>query len=467
MTSPRHDRRHDRQLDRQLVATAEHLIYGGELARLRRQGLYAGYLVVLGSIAYGFPILQATLRTADPATLRAALMTPAAAAITALAALATGALMFAVGRTRGPIVPPLPYLDLVAASPLDRAAVLRRPWRRASWGTQFVGVMAGLVGAGALAYAGAASAWVLVPGALLGWATGWLVGRLWLLGQVASWPRDERHPHGSSLLLRSGDALRQLHTTSLAEHCSSSQNLGGALATGDLRTLRLNLATPIRHGRRARLRPAPAPLAIIQRDLLGLRRMPFAFALGVGLTAAGAVLQTWGWGSTAVPLLAVVAGSLVTYLGVSVLSEGARGQSDTSYAPPLLGVTGQVEALAHVVTPAIGGLAVSLAVAAGLHPPSATGYLWPIIAVPAAAGAALVAAFRGIPAEGPIASSLALGAALIRYAAPVLVQLVVVSYVARVLRQGDSSGWPTGVTAAAALIAWGVDRARKAAQPMI
>ena len=51
--------------DHDLLGQADWVI-GGEAARkARQQGLYAGYVLFLGALVYGLPIIQAVFRTSD------------------------------------------------------------------------------------------------------------------------------------------------------------------------------------------------------------------------------------------------------------------------------------------------------------------------------------------------------------------------------------------------------------------
>src|SRR5215213_9244880 len=139
--------------DHDLLGQADWVI-GGEAARkARQQGLYAGYVLFLGALVYGLPIVQAVFRTSDAGSLGEQLRSPVAVALlVASVAALLGAVVFA-GRFRGPVVPPMPWIDLVLAAPLDRALALRRWWRYAAVGGVFVGAISGLTIGGGLAFA--------------------------------------------------------------------------------------------------------------------------------------------------------------------------------------------------------------------------------------------------------------------------------------------------------------------------
>src|SRR6476661_2949978 len=67
--------------DHDLLGQADWVI-GGEAARkARQQGLYAGYVLLLGALVYGLPIVQAVFRTSDPSTLGDQLRSPVAIAL--------------------------------------------------------------------------------------------------------------------------------------------------------------------------------------------------------------------------------------------------------------------------------------------------------------------------------------------------------------------------------------------------
>ena len=115
-------------------------VVGGEAARqARKQGLYAGYVLLLFSGIYGFPVLQAIFRTNDRGWLREQLDSPIGVAALVVAIGAVLGAAYWAGRFRGPVVPPLPWIDLVVSTPVDRARAVRRWWRYAVVGGAFVG----------------------------------------------------------------------------------------------------------------------------------------------------------------------------------------------------------------------------------------------------------------------------------------------------------------------------------------
>ncbi|WP_323097497.1 hypothetical protein [Intrasporangium sp. YIM S08009] len=383
--------------DHDLLGQADWVI-GGEAARkARQQGLYAGYVLFLGALVYGLPIVQTVFRTSDASSLGQQLRSPEAIGLlVASVAALLGAVVFA-GRFRGPVVPPMPWIDLVLQAPLDRALALRRWWRYAAISGLFVGALSGLTVGGGLAFAHLAGPLTILVTTLAGTALGVLASRLWLWSQVSSWPGPDR---GLSLLWRVPDALRELHAESLRVHSANTSTMAGSALTGNLRTARLALTRPVRHGRTARLRAGRPFTVLVRRDLLGLRRTPGAFLSGLGLTLLGGAIVTWAFTQPAAPSIAATIGLLPLYLGFGAWAEGLRLQADNVGTPSLLGTGEVTEAVAHVTVPTVltvlvlGGWA---AVAAGFGslPASAVLSLWLVLVLVVAGN--VLAAFRGSP----------------------------------------------------------------------
>ena len=55
--------------DHDLLGQADWVIGGDAARKARQQGLYAGYVLFLGALVYGLPIVQAVFRTSDASTL--------------------------------------------------------------------------------------------------------------------------------------------------------------------------------------------------------------------------------------------------------------------------------------------------------------------------------------------------------------------------------------------------------------
>jgi hypothetical protein len=442
--------------DHELLGQADWVI-GGEAARkARRQGLYAGYVLFLGALVYGFPIAQTVFRTSDAARLGQQLRSPVAVALLVASVLALlGAVVFA-GRFRGPVVPPMPWIDLVLGAPLDRALALRRWWRYAAAGGLFVGALSGLtIGAG-LAFAGVAGLVTMAATTVAGTALGVLASRLWLWSQVRSWPGPDR---SLSLLWRVPDALRELHAESLRAHSANTSTLAGSALTGNLRTARLALTRPVHHGRTARLRAGRPFGVLVRRDVLGLRRTPGAFLSGLGLTALGGAIVTWAFVQPAAPSIAATIGLLPLYLGFGAWAEGLRLQADNVGVPSLLGANEVTEAAAHAVTPtALTAvvLGVWAGVAAFLGPvPASAGLSLLLVLVLVVAGN-VMAAFRGSPTF-----SLQPQMVVAWYAMPALVVVVMGSLVAVLTKAGRYSWLAVISWVAYGLLAWAFSKVRR------
>ena len=442
--------------DHELLGQADWVI-GGEAARkARQQGLYAGYVLFLGALVYGLPIVQTVFRTSDAGSLGQQLRSPEAIALlVASVAALLGAVVFA-GRFRGPVVPPMPWIDLVLQAPLDRALALRRWWRYAAIGGLFVGALSGLtVGAG-LAFAHLAGVLTILVTTLVGTALGVLASRLWLWSQVASWPGPDR---GLSLLWRVSDALRELHAESLRTHSANTSTMAGSALTGNLRTARLALTRPVRHGRLARLRPGRPFGVLVRRDLLGLRRTPGAFLSGLGLTLLGGAIVTWAFTQPAAPSIAATIGLLPLYLGFGSWAEGLRLQADNIGTPSLLGTGELTEAVAHGTVPTVLTalvLAGWTAVAAGIGslPASALLSLWLLLVL--VVGGNVLAAFRGSP-------TFVLRPQMVFawYAMPALIVIILGSLIA-VLTKAGRYTWLSVVSwLVYVVLAWAVSKVRR------
>lgn len=442
--------------DHDLLGQADWVIGGDAARKARQQGLYAGYVAFLGALVYGLPIIQTVFRTSDAGSLGEQLSSPVAVALlVASVAALLGAVVFA-GRFRGPVVPPMPWIDLVLSAPLDRALALRRWWRYAAVGGVFLGALSGLtIGAG-LAFAHLGGVVTIAVSAVAGTALGVLATRLWLWSQVRSWPGPDR---SLTLLWRAPDALRELHAESLHAHSANTSTLAGSALTGNLRTARLALTRPVHHGRSARLRSGRPFGVLVRRDVLGLRRTPGAFLSGLGLTLLGGAVVTWAFAQPAAPSIAATIGLLPLYLGFGAWSEGLRLQADNVGTPSLLGATEVTEATAHLVAPTVltalvlGGW---VGVAATLGPvPVSAGLSLVLVLVLVVAGN-VFAAFRGSPTF-----VLRPQMVVAWYALPAL-SVVVVGSVIAVLTKAGNYTWLSVVSwIAYALLFWSISRVRR------
>ena len=442
--------------DHDLLGQADWVI-GGEAARkARQQGLYAGYVLFLGALVYGVPIVQTVFRTTDATSLGEQLRSPLAIALLlASVAALLGAVVFA-GRFRGPVVPPMPWIDLVLPAPLDRAVALRRWWRYAAIGGLFVGALGGLTIGGGLAFAHLGGVVTVVVTTVAGTALGILATRLWLWSQVRSWPGPDRR---LSLLWRVPDALRELHSESLRTHSANTSTMAGSALTGNLRTARLALTRPVRHGRTARLRAGRPFTVLVRRDVLGLRRTPGAFLSGLGLTLLGGAIVTWAFTQPAAPSIAATIGLLPLYLGFGAWAEGLRLQADNVGTPSLLGAGEVTEAVAHVTVPTVltvvvlGGW-VAVAAALGSLPVSALLSLWLVLVLLVSGN--VLAAFRGSPTFVLRPQTVALW-----YAVPALTVVVLGSLVAVLTKNGSYTGLSVLSWLVYAVLAWAVSRVRR------
>ncbi|MCU1538167.1 MAG: hypothetical protein JWP82_2518 [Humibacillus sp.] len=449
--------------DVELLGQADWVIGGEAAAKARAQARYTAYVLALLALVYGFPFVQATFKTVDSGSLRDQLSSPVAYLVEVAAVAAVLVALVWAGRFRGPVVPPMPWIDLVLAAPVDRALALRRWWRYSVLGVLFVAGLSALTLSSGLAYAGVVGPLVIPVALVVGLALGVLAVRLWLWAQVRSWPGPD---HSLTLLRRPDDALRELHSESLRRHSANTSTLTGSAMTGNLRTARLAFARPVIRGRGARLRPGRAVPVLVRRDVLGLRRQPSSALSGLGLTLLGSVVLAWALTQSAAPVIAVPVGLVPLYLGYGAWAEGLRLQADNIGTPSLLGTGPLEEAGAHLVVPTTLTalvLGASTAVAAALAGGSVPGFggvagvaLSVLCVVGVLAGGHLMAAFRGSP-------SLQTGPQMLIawYLLPAVVVLVVGSLLPLLLRAGVGLGIGVSVWLVIAVVLWGLHRVRR------
>jgi len=406
-------------VDSERLADAREVLAGEDRQR-SQNAVYAVYVAVIVAGAYGVPAAQAMLRFVDPPWLATHLGGIRGVLLGAVVLVAALALAYRLGGVRGPVVPPLPYLDTIAASPLDRALVLRPWWRLGLLGCLVGGLLIGLVIGAGLAIAALTSAVVLLPAVGVGTAVGLLVAGTWLHGQVRSWPTGAR---GAGVFLRQRRSLRALHLTALRSQAASAVTVGGAVLIGDLRAARLDVASPTTRGRRWRLRASGRTSVMVARDWLGLRRAAGTGVAGLLLVAAGgyALVQSATPGT---PSIIALAGLVLAYLGVSAWSEGLRLQGDNAGTPPLLGLDPSSEATAHLVLPGVGYVVTVLVVgslAVVLAHADVFGIIWAVVMVGLLLAAQLMAAFRGLPPAGIFSPNAGVPVMILWYAVPVLV----------------------------------------------
>ncbi len=447
--------------DDDLLGQADWVVGGDAVRQGRRQAWYAGYVALLSASAYGFPLAQAVLRTTDPQWLRAQLGSPVA--LGTLTAGVVGVLwgLYRAGGYRGPVVPPLPWIDHVVATPIDRARSVRRWWRLSLGGSVFAGALAGATLGAGFAFAGVGSWYAAGLATVATAGVGRVGAALWLWGQVRSWPGPG---HGVRVLVSTPSALRALHVDALRTHAANTSTVSGSVLAGNLRTARLQLARPVRHARQARLRAGRPIPVLVRRDLLGLRRVPGSWWAGLFFTALGSTVLGWALTQPAAPALSVTVGLLLAYLGYGSWAEGLRLQADNVGTPSLLGTSPREEVAAHLVVPTTltsVTLAVALLVAAltGSVPPAsvgpAVGTATTLVAL--LAGGHLLAAFRGSPPALSLRPGSGPMMLVAWYARAGLVVLVVGTVAAALVRSSPTS-LPWAAALSAAVVAWGLSQ---------
>jgi hypothetical protein len=425
--------------------------------------LYPVYVAVIAAGTYGVPAAQQLFHSIDAKWLAEHARTPAAAiaAVTFAALFLT--LVRLVGRVRGPVVPPLPYLELVVASPMPRKVTLARYWRVSLGGSAIGGLLVGLVVSAGGAIANVAPPVALLPATLVGCLLGMLVAEFWLRGQLQGQLQASalESRQGSSLLRMRRNALTLLDITSLRRQAASNITMGGAVLAGDLRTVRLDAARPTTHARHVRLR-ASRPLAVIaHRDLLGLRRAPWSALYGLGFTAAGSAGLILSLVSPRTPTVAPLISLVLCHLGFGAWCEGLRLHADNSGTSRVLGLAYRDTALAHLAVPVSCWALTTVVVSAGLW---LAGLVRPTLLVWALgtgvllAGTHLMAAFRGLPPIGVFGPHAGVPAMIFWYAKPLLATLVVgtatAAWAARAANPWTAFFWL--LIATAGVVAWGL-----------
>lgn len=396
--------------ERAIVDDVQFVVDAGRGDTLRKVA-YALYVAALLLVTYGVTLAHAFFLTQDPQWLRDQVLSWRGAL--ALAGVVGVGLVAAwrAGRVRGPVLPPLPWIDLVAAGPVDRAITLRRWWLVALGGLVTGGAMLGaVVGGGAWLATVGEPGW-LIMGAGLATAIGWLHLLLWLAGQVSV-----SSPGSVPPIWSPREAMRRLRLEDLRTQAARATRMGGAVLLGDLRAIRLELAPPVTRGRTRRLGPGRSWTVIPRRDLLGLVRQPGAALLAALVTAVGAAGLTWALLYPAVPVVMAVACGVVLHLGFSAAAEGLRLQADNTGTPSLLGLSTRAEAVGHLAVPLLvsGGAGVLTAAAVSVTREASAAYLlqavgWMALMVAVVLGTATASAFRGsaplstlLPEAGPI-----------------------------------------------------------------
>lgn len=380
------------------LGRARDVIFGEHQDQSGSNAVYAVYVAVIAGATYGVPAIHALLTFVNPRWFADEVNPVTGALVAGAGVVALLVLAFSLGRVRGPVVPALPYLDLVATSSIDRATSLAKSWRLSLFGAVAGGAVVGLVVSAAMIAAELTGPLALVVGLVGGSVFGLLVAGAWLWGQVRSWPTGRRGP---STFLRPGVSLRQLHISGLREQAASSIANGGSILAGDLRAVRLNIAARSARAPRARglrLRPGGPIGVMVRRDLLGLRRSPRTIVPGVVGCAVGVAGLAATVDHPGAPSLIALLSSIVGYLGFGAFAEGLRMQADNVGTVALLGIEPQREALAHLVVPVVLYVVTTVLVGVALvvgEGVQAIAVVWTLLAAAAFAGGHLISAFRG------------------------------------------------------------------------
>jgi len=453
--------------DRDRLRQVRAAILGNRPDESLSNALYPAYVAVIAAGAYGIPAAQQLFRSLDEKWLAAHAWTPVGALVAAAFTAFLLTLVWLVGRVHGPVVPPLPYLELVVASPMPRKVTLARNWRLSLAGSAIGGLLVGTVGGGGLAIAGVTSAVVLLPTALGGCLLGVLVAELWLRGQLKGGLQGElqssslRSSQGSSLLGGRRNALALLDITSLRRQAASNVTMGGAVLAGDLRTVRLDAARPTIRARRVRL-IASGPLTVIaRRDLLGLRRAPWSAVYGLAFAAAGSAGLMLSLQSPRTPTVAPLVSLVICHLGFGAWCEGLRLHADNSGTSRLLGLPYRDTALAHLIVPVAAWSLTVIVVGAGLSIAdlaTPTALVWALGTGVLLTGTHILAAFRGLPPVGVFGPHAGVPAMIFWYAKPLLATLIVGTATAAWAARADSpwNAFSWLLIAAALVVAWGL-----------
>jgi hypothetical protein len=421
--------------------------------------LYPVYVAAILAGSYGVPAAQQLFRSIDHQWLADHVWTPGGAVGAAILTALLLTLVRLVGRVRGPVVPPLPYLDLVVASPMPRRVTLARQWRVSLGGSTIGGLLVGAVGGAGLAIAHVAPPIVLLPTSVVGSLLGVLVAELWLQGQLQGSALGLGPD--SSLLRRRRNALSLLDINGLRRQAASNVTMGGAALAGDLRTVRLDAVRPTTHARRVRLKSSGPLMVIPRRDLLGLRRAPWAALYGLGFAAAGSAGLMLSLQSPRTPTMAPLLSLVVCHLGFGAWCEGLRLHADNSGTSRLLGLPYRDTALAHLAVPLLAWVLTTGVVGAGLSLAGMVGptaLVWALGTGALLAGTHLMAAFRGLPPIGVFGPKAGVPAMIFWYAKPLLATLVVgtatAAWAARAASPWAAFLWL--LIATAGVVTWGL-----------
>jgi len=467
-------------------------ILGGRPDTSLSTTLYPVYVAVIMAASYGVPAALQLFRSIDEQGLAEHARTPLGAVVAGAAVIVLLALVWLLGRERGPVVPPLPYLELVVASPMRRNVTLARYWRLSLGGSAIGGLLVGAVAGAGMAIANVAPPVVMLPAALGGFLLGLLVAEFWLQGQLYGQTQgtlrklqQDQPPAGlpatgtataaaaaaaaaehPSFLSRRRNALALLDISSLRRQSASNVTMGGAVLAGDLRAIRIDAARPTTHARRTRLKASGPVTVIVRRDVLGLRRAPWAALYGLVMVAAGSAGLMLSLQSPRTPTIAPLIALLICHVGFGAWCEGLRLHADNSGTSRMLGIRYQDTALAHLVVPLSAWLLTAIIVNVGLSVADLIRPIdlaWALGIGALLAGTHLMAAFRGMPPMGVFGPQAGVPAMAFWYAKPLLATLVIGTATTAWAARADNPSNPfTWLLLATALIGvWGMSLVHK------
>lgn len=323
-------------------------IHGPKGSGAWRQLLYALYVTALLGAFYFFTAARAlALAVAEALPAVESWMWITGGVVASLAAVVASA---SAGRRVGPVTAPLPWVDLVVSSPLDRAVTLKEHWAVRTVGLTAAGLLGGTMLGAALWAADLTRSVALPLGSAIGTGLGILCATAWLAGQLRADPfgRDQAIPNP----LRPNLFLRTMSLPHVRAHSLRLLRLSGALFMGDTRVAHLLLATAPARGRHTRLRARGPMRTVVARDVLGLRRDPRAVVTSLALTVLGTAALGYSLAHR-LPTLFTTAAVLVVYLGCRRASEGLRSFGDVLASPSVFGLSTRRQAVAHSVMPAV------------------------------------------------------------------------------------------------------------------
>lgn len=408
--------------------------------------LYVAYASILTAGIIGYPTVSVILTNLTVPRLvedlaESLIERPVIAACLAAVVMAG---MLVIGRFRGPVVPPLPYLTLVAGSPIPRRLALRRRWFQ----SVAIGVIVTIAAATIAVVVQGQISTLSGPGIALTLAAaipaGVIFCCLWLIGQsgdalrrntlaglggvsvtlgilaitrslteIALWSG----PWGWMTVLWQGivagpgtatwlafafllltAAMMAMGSVRILDHLAAPEmavqarrwNAAHTLAvTGDIRAAAGRLRPAPRWGRRWQSRFGRQPhLAVLRRDLIGLARSWSWTVFSAGGLVAGSAALAYSTGPFGAHTLLPYLAAIIVYLGAGGLSGGLRTMADLVGSPSNFGIGQRQLVLLHSVIPMLVGalLAGATGLAVSMFTPDVSG-------LTAAGWCALVAVF--------------------------------------------------------------------------